>query len=446
MGDIDEVHADLEAEIDLEAVRERVADKVAEMGGLTDEETAAILVAHELDGDRPVDIAEVRAAMEAVTVLGVVRHVEDLRTFERDDGAEGAVVNVELADETGTIRAAFWDEMATAATDELDVGDVIRVRARPREGFAGLELSVSDVRREDDLDLEVGEPEATPIGDLEVGQGGVTLVAEVLRVESPRTFERDDGSEGRVATVVVGDETGAVPVSLWDDATAATDELAAGATVRVLGGEVRERDGRTEVHVGGRARVEPADAEVTYAPSPTAIESLAEDDVATIAGIVRSTDPVNTFERRDGSEGRVRNVRLQDETGAIRVALWGDKTDIDLAPGDEVTVVDATIQEGYRDDLEASANWRATVLQRGASATPAPPEDDAETEATEATGTVEFTGTVVQPGDPIILDDGSETVHVAYGGDVDLGQRVTVRGERSGDRIDATDLEPADPT
>ncbi|MFP4629018.1 MAG: OB-fold nucleic acid binding domain-containing protein, partial [Halobacteriales archaeon] len=220
MGTIEDLHADLEAEVSLDAFRERVAEKVEEMGGLTDEETAAILVAHEIEGDRPIDVEQIDPAMDVATVLGVVRHVGEVRTFERDDGVEGAVVNVEVADGTGTIRAAFWDEMAAAATEELDAGDVLRLKGRPRDGFAGLELSVTDVRIEEDLELEVGEPEATPVAELEPGQSGVTVVGEVLRVETPRTFDRDDGSTGRVATVVLGDGTGAVGVSLWDDATA----------------------------------------------------------------------------------------------------------------------------------------------------------------------------------------------------------------------------------
>ncbi|MFP4591154.1 MAG: OB-fold nucleic acid binding domain-containing protein [Halobacteriales archaeon] len=439
MGTIEDLHADLEAEVSLDAFRERVAEKVEEMGGLTDEETAAILVAHEIEGDRPIDVEQIDPAMDVATVLGVVRHVGEVRTFERDDGVEGAVVNVEVADGTGTIRAAFWDEMAAAATEELDAGDVLRLKGRPRDGFAGLELSVTDVRIEEDLELEVGEPEATPVAELEPGQSGVTVVGEVLRVETPRTFDRDDGSTGRVATVVLGDGTGAVGVSLWDDATAATAAVTVGEAALAVGAEVRERDGRPEVHVGGRARLEPVDEAVRYEPQPTPIEALTEGDVATVSGVVRATDPVNTFDRRDGTEGRVRNVRVQDATGSIRVALWGERADVDLGPGDEVTVVDGTVQDGYRDDVELSANWRSTVLSRAVEVEASEPEAD----EPAPTGPVEFTGTVVQPGDPIILDDGAETVHVEYGGDVGLGERVTVRGERDGDRIRATDLEPA---
>lgn len=441
MGAFDEIYEDLEAEIDREDFEARVAAKIEEMGELMDEETAAMLVAHELDGDRPVPIEEVSPEMERVTVLGVVQHVGEIRTFDRDDGAQGSVLNIDLADESGQVRAAFWDEMATAAAERLDRGDTLRLKARPRDGYDGLELSVTDLRREEDLDVGVSEPEPAAIDEVTPGMEGVILTGEVLRVDPPRTFERDDGTEGRVATVVLGDDTGAIDVTLWGDATAVTEELAPGDGARIEGGSVRERDGRTEVHVGGRARLEPADVDVSYDPVGAPIDGLAEGDSATITGVVRATDPVRTFDRDDGSEGQVRNVEIQDQSGSMRVALWGDRADIDLAPGDEVTCIDVQIQEGYRDDLEASANWRSTIVPRGGEVADA--ADDEATTADDADETVEFTGTVVQPGDPIVLDDGTETVHVTYGGDVQLGARVTVVGHREGERIRAESLEPA---
>ncbi len=451
MGPIEESHAELETDITLEQFRDRVEDKIEETGGLMDKESAAMLVAHELDGNRPLPIDEVDPEMERVTILGVVRSIGDRRSFERDDGAQGSVINIEIADASGQVRAAFWDEMAVAAEDELDRGDTLRLRARPREGYNGLELSVTDVLREEDIKVEVAEPEAISIDELTAGMEGIALIGEVLRFEHPRTFDRDDGSEGKVATVIIGDETGAIGVTCWGDATDIVDELTVGKAVRIEGASVRERDGTLEVHVGGRAMLEPTEEPVTYEPVGKPIDTLTEGQTATITGIVRSTDPIRTFDRDDGTEGKVRNLQVQGKTGAIRVALWGDKADTDLAPGDEITCIDVFIKEGFRDDLEASANWRSTIVARGGTVDASTADDPEQptligvdtSEPAEPTGTVEFTGTVVQPGDPIVLDDGEETVHVEYDGDVVLGERITVTGTREGDRLIAEHLERA---
>jgi len=150
-------------------------------------------------------------------------------------------------------------------------------------------------------------------------------------------------------------------VTLWDEQADLATELEAGTTVEVIDGYVKDRDGQLELHVGNRGAVEEVDEDVEYVPESTPIEDLEIDQMVDIAGVVRSADPKRTFDRDDGSEGQVRNIRVQDATDDIRVALWGDKADIDIGPGDEVALGDVEIQDGWQDDLEASAGWQSTI-------------------------------------------------------------------------------------
>ncbi len=463
MGVIDEVYEDLEAEVSLEDFRSAVQDKVEEMAGLADEETAAMLIAHELQDETVSAIDDIKPGMEEVSFMAKVRHVGDLRTFEReDDEATGRVINVEGADETGSVRLAFWDEHAKAIDDgELDVGDVIRVKGRPKEGYGGIEVSVHNAEPAPDAEVAVDLEARTSIERLEVGQEGVELSGLVLDVDEVRTFERDDGTEGRVANLVVGDETGRIRVTLWDDRTEAVEQFGPGDHVDVTGGAVREREGARECHVGGRGRVRESDRDVEFVPDPTPIAAVEEGDVVDLAGVVRSTDPVREFDRDDGSTGQVRNVRIQDASGDIRVAMWGAKAERDLAPGDTVWLGDVEIQEGWQDDLEASVSWRSAVAPIDADRVPtegtSPTGDEGDGEAAldafaDAEPTegrpdgepVTFTGTVVQTGDPTIVDDGDEALTVETDTEVMLGQEVTVEGDRHGDRIDAERVAPAD--
>jgi replication factor A1 len=312
------------------------------------------------------------------------------------------------------------------------------------------------------------------IDALTLGQSDVTLRGLVLGTESVRTFERDDGSEGRVANLTLGDETGRIRVTLWDDRADRAEELDSGVAVEVVDGYVRERDGSLELHVGDRGAVDEIDDEIEFVPDATAIEAAELDETIDIAGVVRSTDPKRTFERDDGSEGQVRNVRVQDDTGDIRVALWGEKADLDVGPGDELFLADVEIQDGWQDDLEASAGWGSTVVVlEGASVdrgdetgpaagdsskgavsdggdtglgafadgeSPASDAGEAETAGDSERSEAEFTGTVVQTGDPVVLDDGTETMKVRTDAHLQLGEEVTARGPSDGDSIDAEEL------
>ncbi len=466
MSDIEGVYEDLEADVSLEEFREAVDAKVEQMGGLADEETAAMLIAHELGETEVGGIADIEPGMEEAKFVAKVVSIGELRTFERDgEDEDGRVVNVEVADETGSVRAAFWDDHAEAAIEELEAGQVLRIKGRPKEGYSGVEVSVDDVEPDEDTEIDVTLSDTHTVADLSLGLSNVNLVGLVLDTDSVRTFDRDDGSEGKVSNITLGDESGRIRVTLWDEQADQATDLAAGETVEVVDGYVKERDGTLELHVGNRGAVEVVDEDVEYVPESTPIEALEIGETVDLAGVVRSADPKRTFDRDDGSEGQVRNIRVQDATDDIRVALWGEKADLDIGPGDEVALGDVEIQDGWQDDLEASAGWQSTVTvlesdptagvdessgdqAAGLSAFAADENPDETAGSTAESGgsepadgeTVEFTGVVVQAGEPVVLDDGETTMSVETDADVGLGEEVTARGVVRDGRLEANDV------
>jgi ssDNA-binding replication factor A large subunit len=460
MGAIEDVYEDLDAEVSLDAFRDAVEAKIEQMGGLADEETAAMLVAHEVADGEVEGIAAIDPGMEEAKFVAKVTSIGELRSFERDDpeADDGQVLNADVADETAQIRVTFWDEQASAAVEELSVGDVLRIAGRPGDGYSGVEVSVDRVEEAPDEEIDVQLEGASDISDLSLGMSGVSVRGRVLGTDPVREFERDDGSTGQVANLLVGDETGRVRVTLWDDSTTLAETLGPGDAVEVLDGYVRERDGDLELHCNDRSAIETLDGPIEYEPSATSIASLELGERTDVAGVVRSADPKRTFDRDDGSEGQVRNVTVQDESGTVRIVMWGEKADMDVGPGDEVLFVDVDVQEGWQDDVECSAGWRSTVVPLDDGETtavdtesePSPdttdhgsasldafavedgPEMADGPEAEQESGDeVEFTGVVVQAGDPVILDDGQRTVTVESDLNVERGETVTLSGQLS---------------
>ena len=499
MGVIEDVYEDLDTDVEFEEFEAAVEDKVEQRGGLADEETAAMLIAHELRDEEADTIADIEPGMNEVKFLGKVTSIGEVRTFERDgaDAGEGRVCNVDVADASGSVRVAMWDEMADAAADELEVGQVLRVMGRPKEGYSGLEVSADKVEPDEDAEVDVQVLDTYRVEDLSLGASDVDLVGQVLDTDAVRTFSRDDGSEGRVANLTIGDETGRVRVTLWDDKADLAEEFSSGEVVEVGDGYVRERDGDLELHVGDRGTVDRVDEDVAYVPDTTDVADLEIGQRVDLAGGVIETDPKRTFDRDDGSEGQVRNVRIKDDTGEIRVALWGEKADAAIDLADRVVITDAEIQDGWQDDLEASANWRSTVsvldddadtsasqaaddgsggsatdtglgafgddADAGTADTGATPASDgaaadetsagsgggnggsaggttAAASAVAADDDVEFTGTVVQVGDPVVLDDGKRTRSVETDANLRLGEEITVRGPERDGTIHAEDV------
>ena len=492
MGVIEDVYEDVAPDVDFEAFEAAVHEKVEQMGGLADEETAAMLVAHELAdaGGEVSGIADIEPGMDEVKFVAKVVSVGEVRTFERDgEDEDGKVINVEVADETGRIRAALWDEAAEAAVEELEVGQVLRIAGRPKEGYNGVEVNVDRVEP-DDAEVDVQVLDTYRVEDLSLGLSDVNLRGRVLATDSVRTFDRDDGSEGRVANLVLGDPTGRVRITLWDDRADLADEFSEGESVEVVDGYVRERDGDLELHVGDRGSVEPIDESIEYVPETDPIAALEIGQTADVAGGIIELDEKRTFDRDDGSQGQVRNVRVKDDTGDIRVALWGDKADTEIDLGQYVVLTDVQVKDGWQDALECSVNWRSTVSvlderpenaptheveataapasasrgdtdgqgslasfdssSSGSSSSSSSSSSDASSTTSgsepgdgttdDGTDEVEFTGTVVQAGSPVVLDNGTETYSVETDASLRLGEEVTVRGRVRDGRIDAEEV------
>ncbi|ELK53748.1 replication factor A, partial [Haloferax sp. BAB-2207] len=253
MGVIREVYDDLDTDVEFEEFEAAVNDKVEQMGGLADEETAAMLIAHELRDEEVNGIADIEPGMEDVKFLAKVVSIGEVRTFERDgEDEDGRVVNIEVADETGRIRVSLWDEMAAGAKENLEVGTVLRIGGRPKDGYNGVEVSASKVEEDLDAEVDVQVLDSYRVEDLALGLSDVNLEGKILDAGTVRTFDRDDGTEGRVSNLSVGDPTGRVRVTLWDERADLAEELEPGQSVEVVDGYVRERDGSLELHVGSR--------------------------------------------------------------------------------------------------------------------------------------------------------------------------------------------------
>ena len=63
-------------------------------------------------------------------------------------------------------------------------------------------------------------------------------------------------------------------------------------------------------------------------------------DVETV-GKVQQIYPINEFQRKDGTPGKVCSMVMADETGSIRVVLWGGQTDLvkDIQEGNVIKII-----------------------------------------------------------------------------------------------------------
>lgn len=373
MTDIDAIYEKLSSIISKEDFLERLQQKVESMGGLCDETMAAMMVASELgvsyENRQPLKIKDITAESGNVSFVAKVVTVFDIREFTRNDGTTGRVGNLIVGDETGKIRLTLWDNMADHIKEgRAQPGQNIQVSGFVKQGYSGIEVHIGNngVLTESLEEVEL-TTESQKIADIKDGMGDLNIKGKVLELSDVRTFQRKDGTEGKVGNLLLGDETGNIRVTLWDEKTDFLNESDYGDTVEVINGYSRENafSQKVELQIGNQGMIKKSESEIEYKETFTPIADItASLDNANISGRVLDISEVRTFEKKDGSPGRVGNLLVGDETGKIRVTLWDEKSDF-LAETDfdeTIEVIHAYARENnYNQQVELNLGARGMI-------------------------------------------------------------------------------------
>ena len=199
-----------EADLDEEDVKEEVEAKMEEFSGMVSEEGAIHLVAKEhgiqlSEASSDLKVENVVPGMRKVNIKVRVTNILDANTFERDDGDEGKVQNVILADETGTIRLTLWDDQ-TSIAENVSEGDAIGISGaysvEDNRGNAELRLGdEAQVKMVDDdevAEVETGSGDAEDVSIREVTDENATYAINgmVVAVYTSNPFYRVDPESG----------------------------------------------------------------------------------------------------------------------------------------------------------------------------------------------------------------------------------------------------------
>jgi replication factor A1 len=239
------------------------------------------------------------------------------------------------------------------------------------------------VARELGVDLHQMSPKARQrIEDITEATRNVAITAKVINIGTVRTFSRKDGgSEGKVASIMVSDETGKMRVVLWDDLTNAVSEdiISVGDIVQLRGAYVKKGLGDAlELNLGrmGQIRVledyEIEDLGIDFKESTLGEYKISdlEDGMFNInlKVQIQRVFRLSTFTRKsDGSEGKVLSIVGADETGTARLVFWDDKaSEMENAEEGEVIHISGANTRLNRDGSSIEVHvGRAATIERG---------------------------------------------------------------------------------
>lgn len=229
-----------------EEIKLKIKNKENELSGLVSEEGAAYIVANELGVktrnriiEKNLKINEVLPEMKSVTLLGRVKNIIGPREFTTKKGVKSKVVNLDIVDNTGSVRIVLWNmsDVEKIEKEEIKIGSIIQVRnGYTRTGLNGnTEVHLGnrgiliDNPDTDEEFPEVGAlmkiSEITPDRDVNVA-GRVTYNFGI------NEFDKD-GRKGKVGNVVLNDGTSSIRLVLWNEKADLLNELEIGDILKV---------------------------------------------------------------------------------------------------------------------------------------------------------------------------------------------------------------------
>ncbi|MFB6204268.1 MAG: hypothetical protein ABEJ75_01350 [Candidatus Nanohaloarchaea archaeon] len=144
--------------------------------------------------------------------------------------------------------------------DEEEVKDKVKNKIEEFEGLVSEEGAIHLVAKEHGVQVSEDNNQDLKIENIVPDMRKVHMKARVVRVLEPNTFERDDGDEGKVQNVVLGDDTGTIRLTLWDDQTEIAEKIGEGDAIELAGAyTIEDNRENAELRLGDSAQVKMAD-------------------------------------------------------------------------------------------------------------------------------------------------------------------------------------------
>ncbi|MCC7557795.1 MAG: replication protein A, partial [Methanobacteriaceae archaeon] len=208
------------------------------------------------------------------------------------------------------------------------------------------------------------------IADLETGKSRISIIGRVMHISNAKKFTKRNGKEGKVLNIILADDTGEIRTVFWTENIKMVKKISEGDIAKINNVEVKDGYRSKEVHLNPRSTIKKL-SEKDYKDFPkydeeiTNITDIKEDmQVNIIARIIR-IPRIRKFDR-NGGEGKVLSLELEDETGTISYTLWNNDVgliaDLKLEEGDSVKILGAQ-SRSRNGEISLTHAWISRIVK-----------------------------------------------------------------------------------
>jgi replication factor A1 len=368
-------------EISRKEILEKLEMEKRKTGGFISDAVLLRMIAAEFSVEIPQDVAltptlsivDLILSLNDVTLIGRVVAVFPPKAFKGDKS--GKVASLLVADQSDILRVVLWDDKTNfIESGEIKVGQVIRFsHGYTREDWSGrVELHIGEKSEIEINPRDVEAKDYPTISKFTIKIGEITRAHKNKRVSvkgavkelfSASTFKRQDSSSGKVMRFVLVDETGEIPVVVWNEkANELENVIKKDVKLQVVNAKVKKAINEgLEIHVDAGTYVE------TLAPEEEflKIADLREgSNSVNVEGEVVTKPILRDVKTSKGELVKLATFELKDETGRTWVSAWRMHADSvkDLKVGDKIIMKNVYVKKGFADQLEVSTRDTTSII------------------------------------------------------------------------------------
>ncbi len=203
------------------------------------------------------------------------------------------------------------------------------------------------------------------LSDVHPGQEA-TVKGKITCISPPHEFNRKNGRQGKVANLLLSDNTATIPVVLWNEDVSLVESgrIQLDSVVKIINGYSKQGRKGIELHVGRWSSIQiEEDSKEEFNDALIKQESSSSpDNIISLKGTILSISPTTVFFKKDESYGFVSKVHLKTTEGMRKITFWNDQVKQlqEFDKGDTITLsyLDIRLNNGEK---EYHVNGKAII-------------------------------------------------------------------------------------
>ena len=330
-------------------IEDLVKKKKEELKGLISEEGALFVIAKDLGVDvkeenkellREIDIniSDITSNMKNLTLIGRIKDVYDIRSFNKKDGSEGHVGSFLLSDSTGDIRIVLWDEHTSILNNEEFVkNEMVKIiNGYAKQGINGrVEVQIGRLGKiiiaPEDVDVKKYpkiKDKALKVEEVNLNQRSISIEGKIIQKFPIKEFSSKSGDIGRLCSLILADDTGTIRITFWNEDISNIEAFKIGDNVIIssLNPKLNNLDKKTiDLNAGRNTNVKKTKKELEL--DSNLVEKIKDlqnkkNSIISFRGIVSSVDNLKNITLKTEEIVSLLGFTVSDDTDYIRVTLW----------------------------------------------------------------------------------------------------------------------------